>query len=311
MIKSIQRVGFTVADLEQALAFYTGVLSFEPVGAIVEVCGTPYEYLHGLFGLRMRVATVRLGAETIELTEYLTPSGRPIPADSHSNDGWFQHIAIVVSDMEAAYAHLRRHKIKHVSTAPQTLPAWNTAAAGISAFYFRDPDGHNLEIIQFPAGKGEARWQDKSRLFVGIDHTAIAVSSTAASLNFYREALGLRLAGSSLNYGLEQAHLNQVKGAKLQINSLRAEGGPGIEFLEYLQPRTGRPIPADTTSSDLWYWQTTLTTRNVEAAASALMTGGYKLVSPGVVELPDAALGFTRGFMLRDPDGHALRIIEG
>jgi hypothetical protein len=35
----------------------------------------------------------------------------------------FQHIAIVVSDMDKAYELLRRAKVKHVSTAPQTLPA--------------------------------------------------------------------------------------------------------------------------------------------------------------------------------------------
>ncbi len=244
MIKGVLKVGFTVSDLEEALIFYTKVLPFEPVGDIIEVCGTSYEELHGLFGLRMRVATLRLGQETIELTEYLTPSGRPIPSDSRSNDGWFQHLAIVVSDIDEAYALLRRHKVKHVSTAPQTLPEWNVAAAGIKAFYFYDPDGHNLEVIYFPPGKGELRWQEKHQLFLGIDHTAITVSSTTASLNFYRDLLGLKLVGSSFNYGPEQAHLNQVKDAKLQINSLRAEDGPGVEFLEYLQPRIARPLPA-------------------------------------------------------------------
>lgn len=313
MIRSVLKVGFTVSDLEKALNFYTKVLPFEPVGDIIEVCGTTYEELHGLFGLRMRVATLRLGQETIELTEYLTPSGRPIPTDSRSNDGWFQHLAIVVSDMDAAYALLRHHKVKHVSTAPQTLPEWNVTAAGIKAFYFHDPDGHNLEVIYFPSGKGEPRWQEKQQLFLGIDHTAIAVSSTTASLNFYRDLLGLKLAGNSLNYGLEQAHLNQVKDAKLQINTLRAECGPGIEFLEYLQPRTGRPIPADTVANDLWHWQTTLATSNIEATAATLIKAGYhgQFVSSGVVTLPDATLGFTQGFMLRDPDRHALRIVEG
>jgi hypothetical protein len=75
---------------------------------------------------------------THPLTEHLRNKGRAIPADSRSFDHWFQHIAIVVSDMDAAYEHLRRAKVKHVSTAPQTLPAWNKDAGGIKAFYFRD-----------------------------------------------------------------------------------------------------------------------------------------------------------------------------
>lgn len=188
MSENVTSVGFTVSDLDRALAFYTQTLPFTVIRD-VEVEGIPYEQLHGLFGLKMRVVTLGLGAERIELTEYLTPTGRPIPPDSRSNDRWFQHIAIVVSDMDSAYTHLRQHKIRHVSTAPQTLPVWNTAAADIRAFYFRDPDGHNLEIIYFPAGKGDPRWQGQTALFLGIDHTAIAVSSTHGSLKFYRDLL--------------------------------------------------------------------------------------------------------------------------
>ncbi len=89
----------------------------------------------------------------------LTSKGRPIPQDSRSLDHWFQHIAIVVRDMDQAYEKLRRNKVKHVSTAPQTLPAWNKDAGGIKAFYFRDPEDHVLEIIWFPPGKGSPKWQ--------------------------------------------------------------------------------------------------------------------------------------------------------
>ena len=126
---------------------------------------------------------MRLGDETIELTEYLTPRGRPIPVDSRSNDRWFQHVAIIVSDMDRAYAWLRQHQVEHASPAPQRLPDWNPNAGGIRAFYFRDPDGHPLEILWFPPGKGDPKWRRPSdRLFLGIDHTAIVVGDTEASL---------------------------------------------------------------------------------------------------------------------------------
>ena len=69
----------------------------------------------------------------------------------------------------------------------------------------------------------------KEKLFLGIDHTAIVVGNTEASLKFYRDALGLQIAGTSENYGTEQEHLNNVFGARLRITSLRAgSGGPGI-----------------------------------------------------------------------------------
>ena len=125
--------------------------------------------------------------------------------------------------MDKAYQHLRAHKIRHASTSPQTIPASNKAAAGIRAFYFKDPDGHNLEIIDFPQGKGDPRWQNANgRLFLGIDHTAIVAEDTAQSLKFYRDLLDLKLAGESMNHGTEQEHLNNVAGARLRTKSRQA-----------------------------------------------------------------------------------------
>jgi catechol 2,3-dioxygenase-like lactoylglutathione lyase family enzyme len=127
------------------------------------------------------------------------------------------------------------------------------------------PTRHYLEVLAFPPGKGQSKWHEpKGKLFLGIDHTAIVVSDTAASLHFYRDVLGLRVVGTSENYGTEQEHLNNVFGARLRITSLRADQGPGVEFLEYLAPRTGRASPVDTQADDLWYWQI-----NMRAASPA------------------------------------------
>jgi catechol 2,3-dioxygenase-like lactoylglutathione lyase family enzyme len=310
VVEAVEAVGMTVADMERSVQFYSGVLSFEKVSD-VEVTGSGYEHLQGVFGLRMRVVRMRLGEEYIELTEYLAPRGRPLPVDSRSHDGWFQHIAVVVSNIDRAYQWLRQHRVEHASSGPQRLPEWNANAGGIQAFYFKDPDGHPLEILQFPAGKGDPRWQDKTdRLFLGIDHTAIVVRETGASLRFYRDALGLKVVGESDNYGPEQEQLNNVFGARLRITTLRAPKGPGIEFLEYLTPRDGRPIPADVRANDLMHWQTTLVTRHIDRAARDLLAGKFSWVSPGVVSLVQGHLGFAQGLLVRDPDGHAMQLIE-
>ena len=311
LVREVATVGMTVSDLDRAIAFYTQVLPFQKISD-VEVQGREYELLQGIFGARMRVVQMQLGEEVIELTEYLTPEGEPIPVDSRSNDLWFQHIAIVVSDMDKAYQQLRQHNVQHVSTAPQTLPEFIEAAAGISAFYFLDPDGHNLELIYFPPDKGDPRWQKPTdQLFLGIDHTAIAVSDTTTSLQFYHGLLGLELAGSSENYGTEQEHLNNVFGARLQISGLKADKGMGIEFLEYLAPPGGRPFPNDVRANDLLHWETTLVVDDVEIAAQNLRNSGTEFISSGVINLSDnQALGFSKGFLVRDPDGHVLRIIE-
>lgn len=310
LVKSVDTVGMTVSDMDRSVEFFSKVLRFEKVSD-TEVHGAEYEKLQGVFGLRMRVARMKLGTEMIELTQYLAPEGRPIPPDWRSNDHWFQHIAIVVSDMDKAYQHLRAHKVRHASTAPQTLPANLKAAAGIRAFYFKDPDGHNLEIIHFPAGKGDPRWQEKAgKLFLGIDHTAIVVSNTQNSLKVYRDLLGLRLVGESMNYGLEQERLNNVAGARLRISGLKATQGPGIEFLEYLTPRDGRPAPKDTKANDIWHWQTALSTDNAEVAARKLHGSQARTISPGVAQIADQRFGFTKGFLARDPDGHGLLFVE-
>jgi catechol 2,3-dioxygenase-like lactoylglutathione lyase family enzyme len=300
VVASIDSIGITVGDMDRAIEFYTKVLGFEKLG-LREVAGEQYERLYGVFGMRLAVATLRLGDERIELMQFIAPRGRPEPVDSKSNDHWFQHVAIIVSDMDRAYAWLREHKVEHASTGPQLLPAWNPNAGGISAFYFRDPDGNHLEVLHFPAGKGDPKWQRKSeRLFLGIDHTAIVVDDTDASLGFYRDALGLHVAGASENYGPEQERLNNVFGARLRITALRASRGPGVELLEYLAPRTGRPMPVDSKANDDWYWQVN-TTATVTAADVAVRHGHYSYVSPG----PQAAAGDMQ-LIIRDPDGHAM-----
>jgi catechol 2,3-dioxygenase-like lactoylglutathione lyase family enzyme len=310
-VTAVDSVVIVVSDLDQAVDFYSTVLTFKKVSE-TEVWGDAYEHLEGLFGLRMRVARLRLGEEQIELVEYLAPStGRPIPIDSHSHDRWFQHVAIIVSDMNRAYDWLRQHKIQHASTAPQRLPDWNPNAGGIEAFYFKDPDGHVLEVLAFPPGKGDPNWhRPTEKLFLGIDHTAIVVEDTDTSLRFYRDLLGLRVAAASENYGAEQERLNNVFGARLRITGLRPQRGFGIEFLEYVAPSDGRPYPTDTRSNDLWSWQTRLVAEDAEQAASTLRAGRAAFVSTGVVELPEGSLGFSKGLLVRDPDGHFIQVVQ-
>jgi catechol 2,3-dioxygenase-like lactoylglutathione lyase family enzyme len=276
-VAAVEAVGMTVSDLQRSVAFYTDVLGFEPASD-VEVTGEAYDRFFAVFPARLHVVRLRLGAEQIELTEFVTPRGRPAPADAQSNDRWFQHIAIVVSDMDTAYQRLRGHRVVQVSPEPQRLPDWNSQAGGIRAFYFRDPDGHPLELIWFPPGKGDPRWHEPAdRLFLGIDHTAIATADTEASLGFYRDRLGMRVVGESRN----SAH------------------GPGIELLEYLAPGSGRPYPPDVRPNDLVYWQTRL--------AAANDTTLDELGRP--IGIPDARLGFERAVALRDPDGHYLEVV--
>jgi catechol 2,3-dioxygenase-like lactoylglutathione lyase family enzyme len=263
------RIGMTVDDMDRSVDFFTKTLNFTVASDRTDA--------HA----KSRNVQLRLGDETLELTDFLAPGGRAVPADSHSNDRWFQHAAVVTTDMDAAYKRLRERGVSAASVAPQRLPDWNPNAGGIRAFYFFDPDHHVLEVIQFPPGKGDPKWQQRTTLFPGIDHTAIVVGESERSLAFYRDTLGMKVAGRSENYGPEQEALNNVPGARLRITTLRATGGgPGVELLEYLTPRDGRAYPADANPADIFHWQTTIAS-------------------------PDA----TDARLARDPDGHAVRLV--
>lgn len=307
-IAAVGPIGMTVADMDRSIDFYTRVLGFQVVSD-AESAGDEIERLLGVFAARVRIARLQLGDEQIELMEFLAPRGRDFPRDTRSNDRWFQHIAIIVSDMGKAYRHLRAHKVEHASPGPQRLPDWNPGAGGIEAFYFRDPDGHFLEILTFPPGKGDPKWRRATdRLFLGIDHTAIVVADTDASVRFYRDALGLRIAGESENHGIEQERLNSVFGARLRITTLRAPEGPAIELLEYLAPGGGRSAPVDTKANDLWSWRISLRCESPEHMPSKVRAAGGALVSPGAIAL--GAPGRGVGVHALDPDAHALLFLS-
>ncbi len=309
--EQVGSVTITVSDMDKSVKFYTGILPFrESRRFTIDKKTAAALYGTGMDSSTVTIAELILGKEHIYLQEFVNIEGRTIPSDSKSNDLWFQHIAIVVRDMEQVYENLRNNRVTHVSTFPQTLPETIPAAAGIKAFYFRDLNGHNLELIWFPDDIGDPRWHgNSSELYLGIDHTAIAVSNTNHQKEFYEELLGLEVVGNSENFGTEQEHLNQVFGARLDITGLRAKSGIGIEFLEYITPPGGRPFPPSSKPTDLWHWHSTIVVKNVETVYRTAL-GRYDIISNKIVNLESTQLPYSLGFMLRDADGHAVLVVQ-
>jgi catechol 2,3-dioxygenase-like lactoylglutathione lyase family enzyme len=318
----IRSIGFTCRDAEAIANFYTSHLGCQSQECLELEAGA-YAELIGLPGSRLKLLRLQLGDEQLELLEVLElgpnlRAGRSIPTESRSNDLWFQHICIVVADMAAAagpvQSLIQQGQLQSISSSPQTLPSWNQAAAGIQAFKFHDPEGHCLELLQFPQDKGDQRWHRAAEeaTFLGIDHSAIANADTPRSCRFYEELLGLRLGGDGVNSGIEQDHLDGLSGTDVRITGHRCPEGPGIECLNYLQPAGGRPLPADQNSADSAHWQIRLAVSDPEPIASQLESYGGSWVSPGIVDLSGAqatALGFSRALQIRDPDGHQLQIV--
>ncbi len=247
----IVRISRVVTNLSRSVAFYRDGLGFQVVSRGPGDPALPA--LLGLAGAAIEEAVLRLGAEEIALVRF-DPPGAPYPADSRSNDLWFQHLAIVVDDMVAAWRQLSAQSPRPISlNGPERLPPRN---GGVAAVKFRDPDGHPLELIQFPPGQGRPAWQHAagagSRPFLGIDHSAMAVASTARSLRFYRR-LGFQVAARSWNDSAAQSRLDGVPGARVRVTGLRfpSPAGPGLELLRYTPPgRLAAAVPANALVTD-------------------------------------------------------------
>lgn len=309
--QNVTHVSITVRDLETSIAFYSQVLDFR-LENIYKLENKTTSLLFGINDslITVNIAKLSVGNQSIELMQFESSgAGEIIPKDSKSNDLWFQHIAIVVSDMDKAYQKLRDYNVVHVSTFPQTLPDYIPAAAGIKAFYFRDPDGHNLELISYPEGKGNPDWQNKKNLFLGIDHTAIGVANTQKSKIFYN-LLGMTVAGHSENFGTEQEHLNQVFGARLWITALIGNAGFGVEFLEYIAPPGGRPYPLDIDPSDLLHWHTAILVDDATGMMETLKKHKYPLISEDFIHVEKSEKELLSGFLVRDTDHHAIFIYQ-
>ncbi|MEH2311763.1 MAG: VOC family protein [Nostoc sp.] len=316
-VQKIRAIGLTVTNCvgvarrrHRSLNFYKEALGFELVSDIT-VEGQDYSDLEGITKAKIRIVTLQLGDELIELMEYINIQGKPIPSDSQSNDLWFQHLAIVVSDMDRAYAKVCSFAIEPISLAPQTILSDNETSGGVRAFKFKDPDGHDLELIWFPAEKGQDKWhQNRDRLFLGIDHSAIAISNTEQSLHFYRDLLGMQVDSRSLNWRPTQTRLDDLPEAKVRITALRpAQGGLGIELLDYLVPGKGRPIPSDWKSCDIARVQIELVVNDIEQTVEILRQNGVQFVSSRIVQFTDNISPYQKRCVVKDPDGHAILLI--
>ena len=293
--QSVVGISRVVSDLSRAESFYRSALGFNslsrapPDPEVLRVLG-----LAGDAGeLRLR-----LGEEELVLVQFES-AGRNYPADSQSNDLWFQHLAIAVSDMDSAYSRLRSSAgWQPISTeGPETLPA---SSGGVRAFKFRDPDGHPLELLWFPPRHANPKWQERARAsasdepFLGIDHTALSVSSSRRSLAFYR-SLGLSIAEESVNSGPAQSRLDGLSAAHVRVTGLRPAGGagPGLELLAYRPPGRARENPS---VSDLPMQWTTLS-----AIAPGPAAANDRGRTPALLKKISA---------VSDPDGHRFVLVN-
>ena len=216
----LARVALNVSGIEALTRFYVEALGFEAEAPVEQDAA-----LATLLSVRgVRTMRLRLGAEAIELCQ-ADPPGPLDPDEIGAADSRFQHCALSTPDMAAAYARLSAFQPRLISRGgPVRLPQ---ASGGATALKFRDPDGHPLELIQFPDPKPP-----------GIDHSAFVSADTARSESFYA-GLGFHPAHRQVNEGPEQDRLDGLDGARVEVVSLASPAPMRLELLGY---RT--PVPA-------------------------------------------------------------------
>ena len=295
----LARVSRTVADLARTAAFYRDALDFRVINEATHD-GPAWGQLFGIHGARGQSTTMQLGAQQLELIAF-DPAGAPYPPHSQSADLWFQHIAIVVSDIDAAYSRRSAHAFTPISEGgPKCLPP---ATGSVIAYKFRDPDGHPLELIQFPAGTGNAMWQNTPGLFLGIDHSAIDVANSEESIDFYTRLLGFRVASRSVNSGGAQQRLDGASQDVVEVLALQPGllEPPHVELLCYSKP-VGRAISKTAKPNDIACDRLVLHVDELEKMVGTLRANRVEFLSPGMV----AGFGDHDAALVRDPTGHLL-----
>jgi catechol 2,3-dioxygenase-like lactoylglutathione lyase family enzyme len=301
----IDRITLIVSDLDRAEDDYVRTFGFsveqrdDVDPSLSRVLRIPYT--------RGRRSLLRIGRERIELLEFASSAGRPYPPDSTSTDLWFQHLAIVVNDMTHAHQQvMANRRFRPISrNGPVRLP---DNSGGVTAFKFRDHDGHPLELLAFAEGRVPREWRNAGGAapFLGIDHTAIAVSNTAGSTRFFRSVFGFDVGTRTENRGPEQADLDDVDDVHVSVTRLAPDRpAPRLELLRY-HAGTRRPIPPGTARGDIAATQTVIRVASLDATCAALARHGMPLAGDGIVILHDG----TRAALVPGPDGHRFLVEE-
>jgi catechol 2,3-dioxygenase-like lactoylglutathione lyase family enzyme len=298
-------VSITVADLAEMTAFYRDALGLE-VGP--ETAWTDAGWLQ-ILGVdkatKARSVDVAVGGQIVELVAF-DPPGRPYPSERAANDQWFEHLALVTRDIANMAERLRRGPTGVITEGgPVALPP-NTGR--VAAFKFRDPEGHPLELIDFPQGVGTPAWQSGPATgILGYDHTAIAVTDLASSLSFYVGLLGFRIGGRSLNRGPEQDRLDGLTGCEVDVVALAPAvvATPHVELLHYREPR-GRATTGRIKANDVASARQVHAVDDLDSLSARLRAEGVGFVSDDVVTLADGR----RAVSVADPDGHMLALID-
>lgn len=124
----VDHIGIAVANLDEALKFYTEILGLECQGTEV------------VDEQKVRVAFLPVGDTEVELLESTDPEG-PIARFIEKNGEGVQHIAFRVNDIEAAIMHMKEKGMKMIDEKPRY-------GAGGAKIAFVHPKGTGRVLVE-------------------------------------------------------------------------------------------------------------------------------------------------------------------
>lgn len=146
-------VGFTVPDLDEAVAFFRDVIGcevFYPMGPV----SADDDYMKRRLNVhpRARIKQIRLlrcaNGANFEVFEYEAPE--QVTEPPRNSDVGGHHLAFYVDDIEEAVSYLKSHGLTVLDD-----PEYKTQgpSAGEAWVYFLAPWGMQLELVSYPEGK--------------------------------------------------------------------------------------------------------------------------------------------------------------
>ena len=264
--KAIAGFRLVTAEPEMLVGFYQAI-GFV-AGEVAPIPAAEMAVL-GLYGAGWR-RSMTLRESHLDLDSFDLP-GRPYPDRTRVSDLVFQHLALVTDDAYAAWLRVRNAGATPITRGdPLRLPP---SSGGVTAVKFRDPEGHPLELLEFPAGSNPS-WQGQG--MIGIDHSAISIADLSVSQRFY-EKHGLAQGKRTRNQGPTQVALDGLDGVEVDVLAMNPpDKPPHVELLGYRQP-AGRPHPPLAAN---------------DVAATRIVWSA------------------NRNALARDPDGHLLQLMQ-
>ena len=148
MVGRIYHVGLTVSDLERSIAFYRDVLGLEFQGEIF-MEGEEPDKMFRRVNCKARVAYLNgskvVEAPPVELIQFVNNEVKKVPSDLFTTS--ISEVCFYTNDIDSAYKHLVDNNVECLSE-PQYFDFRADGFGESRAFYFRDPDGIILEMMQ-------------------------------------------------------------------------------------------------------------------------------------------------------------------